>query len=56
MCAMTRSDLIATIASRFPSLVAKDTEVAVKIILDAMSNALVRKAIVSRSAALVAST
>jgi integration host factor subunit beta len=37
---MTRSDLIAAIASRFPSLVAKDTEVAVKIILDAMGNAL----------------
>jgi len=38
--AMTRSDLIAAIASRFPSLVAKDTDVAVKVILDAMGNAL----------------
>ncbi len=38
--AMTRSDLIAVVASRFPSLVAKDSEIAVKEILDAIGNAL----------------
>jgi integration host factor subunit beta len=38
--AMTRSDLIAVLASRFPSLVAKDAEVAVKEILETIGNAL----------------
>ncbi len=38
--AMTRSDLIAVLASRFSSLVAKDSEIAVKEILDAIGNAL----------------
>ena len=38
--AMTRSDLIAVLASRFLSLVAKDAEIAVKEILDAIGNAL----------------
>lgn len=40
--AMTRSDLIAVVASRFSSLVAKDSEIAVKEILDAIGNALAR--------------
>ena len=35
--AMTRSDLIVVLASRFPSLVAKDAEVAVKEILNALA-------------------
>jgi integration host factor subunit beta len=38
--AMTRSDLIAVVASRFSSLVAKDSEIAVKEILCAIGNAL----------------
>ncbi len=37
---MTRSELITTIAVRFPSLVVKDTEVSVKAILDALTCAL----------------
>ncbi len=37
---MTRSDLIAVVASLFSSLVAKDSEIAVKEILDAIGNAL----------------
>ena len=37
---MTRSDLITVLASRFPSLVAKDAEIAVKEILDAIGIAL----------------
>lgn len=37
---MTRSELIAAIASRFPNLVAKDAEIAVKEILDAIEHAL----------------
>jgi len=37
---MTRSDLIATIASRFPNLMAKDAEIAVKEILDAIGRSL----------------
>jgi integration host factor subunit beta len=37
---MTRSDLIATIASRFPHLMAKDAEIAVKEILDAIERSL----------------
>ena len=39
---MTKSDLIARLAERFPQLVAKDADFAVKMILDAMSDALVR--------------
>jgi integration host factor subunit beta len=35
--AMTKSELIALLTSRYPQLVAKDTELAVKTILDAMS-------------------
>lgn len=36
MRTMTRSDLITAIASRFPNLMAKDAEIAVKEILDAI--------------------
>ena len=39
---MTKSELIAQLAERFPQLVAKDADLAVKMILDAMSEALVR--------------
>ena len=39
---MTKSDLIARLAVRFPQLVAKDADFAVKVILDAMSAALAR--------------
>ena len=39
---MTKSDLIAKLADRFPQLVAKDADFAVKMILDAMSEALVK--------------
>jgi len=34
---MTKSELIAKLATRYPQLVAKDAELAVKMILDAMS-------------------
>jgi integration host factor subunit beta len=37
---MTKSDLIARLAERFPQLVAKDADFAVKMILDALSEAL----------------
>jgi integration host factor subunit beta len=37
---MTKSELIARLAARFPQLVAKDADLAVKAILDAMSDAL----------------
>jgi len=40
MRAMTRAELIAAVASRFPSLTAKDTEIAVKGILDAIERTL----------------
>ncbi len=40
MSAMTRSDLIAVLASRFSSLVTKDAEIAVKEILEAIGNTL----------------
>jgi len=40
--AMTRSDLVAVLAERFGQLTQRDTEFAVKTILDAMSDALVR--------------
>ena len=39
---MTKSDLIARLAERFPQLVAKDADYAVKMILDAMTDALAR--------------
>ncbi|MBM3362140.1 MAG: integration host factor subunit beta [Betaproteobacteria bacterium] len=39
---MTRSDLIEELASRFPQLTQKDAESAVKAILDAMGEAMVR--------------
>ena len=39
---MTKSDLIARLAERFPQLVTKDADFAVKMILDAMSEALVK--------------
>ena len=39
---MTKSDLIARLAERFPQLVAKDADFAVKMILDAMTDALAR--------------
>jgi integration host factor subunit beta len=37
---MTKSDLIAQLAGRFPQLVAKDADLSVKMILDAMAEAL----------------
>jgi integration host factor subunit beta len=39
---MTRSDLVAQLAERFSQLTLRDTEFAVKTILDAMSDALAR--------------
>jgi len=39
---MTKSELIAQLAVRFPQLVAKDADFAVKVILDAMTAALSR--------------
>lgn len=39
---MTRSDLVARLAERFGQLTHRDTESAVKIVLDAMSDALAR--------------
>jgi len=39
--AMTKSELIARLAARYPQLVAKDAEFAVKMILDAMTHSLV---------------
>jgi len=39
---MTKSELIARLAERFPQLVAKDAELSVKMVLDAMSEALAR--------------
>ncbi len=38
---MTKSELIAQLAQRYPQLVAKDAEYAVKMILDAMTQSLV---------------
>ena len=37
---MTRSDLIAKLAERYPQLLAKDAELAVKVILDTMATTL----------------
>jgi integration host factor subunit beta len=39
---MTKSELIDLLAMRFPQLVAKDADFAVKMILDAMTDALAR--------------
>ena len=39
---MTRSELIAALTCRFPNLIAKDAEIAVKEILDAMGAALIQ--------------
>ena len=39
---MTKSDLITHLAARFPQLVAKDADMSVKMILDAMAEALSR--------------
>lgn len=39
---MTKSELIARLAERFPQLVAKDADFAVKMMLDALTAALVR--------------
>ncbi len=39
---MTKSELIARLAGRFPQLVAKDADYAVKMVIDAMSEALAR--------------
>ena len=39
---MTKSDLIVKLAERFPQLVAKDADFAVKMILDALSEALAK--------------
>ncbi len=39
---MTRSDLIAKLAERYSQLLAKDAELAVKVILETMSSALAR--------------
>jgi len=38
MCTMTRSDLISAMACRFPTLTAKDGEIAVKETLGAVGN------------------
>ena len=37
---MTKSELIARLAARYPQLVAKDAELAVKMVLDAMTKSL----------------
>ncbi|BBJ22345.1 integration host factor subunit beta [Candidatus Nitrotoga sp. AM1P] len=39
---MTRSDLIAKLAERYPQLLAKDADLAVKVILEAMAETLAR--------------
>ncbi len=39
---MTKSELIARLAERFPQLVVKDADFAVKVVLDAMTAALAR--------------
>ena len=38
---MTKSELIERLAGRYPEMVAKDVEIAVKMILDAMCNNLI---------------
>ena len=37
---MTKSELIAKLAARYPQLVAKDAELAVKMVLEAMAKSL----------------
>jgi len=39
---MTRSDLIVKLAEKYPQLLAKDAEMAVKVILDSLTNTLAR--------------
>lgn len=39
---MTKSELIAILASRYPQLAVRDTDIAVKTVLDAMTQALVK--------------
>lgn len=39
---MTKSELIARLAARFPQLVAKDADLSVKMVLDAMTEALAK--------------
>ena len=39
---MTKSELIARLAVRFPQLVAKDADFAVKVVIDAMTESLAR--------------
>ena len=39
---MTKSDLISRLAQRFPQLTSKDADLAVKMILDAMTEALIK--------------
>lgn len=39
---MTRSDLIAKLAERYPQLLAKDADLAVKVILDAMTDTMAK--------------
>jgi integration host factor subunit beta len=39
---MTRSDLITRLAERYPQLLAKDAELAVKVVLDTMASTLMR--------------
>ncbi len=39
---MTRSDLIAKLAERYPQLLARDADLAVKVVLDAMAESLMR--------------
>lgn len=39
---MTRSDLIAKLAERYPQLLARDADLAVKVILEAMAETLAR--------------
>ena len=51
---MTKSELIGKLAARYPQLVAKDAELAVKMILDAMAKSLSRVS-ASRSGVLEAS-
>lgn len=42
---MTKSELISRLAERFPQLLAKDAELVVKIILDAMAKSLSRESV-----------
>ena len=44
---MTKSELIDRLAAQFPQLVAKDAELAVKMILDAMAESLAKGAVIA---------